>query len=410
MRLAEHSMQDYIFTSESVTEGHPDKVCDRIADAVLDDILRSDPQAHVACEVAANTGLVFVFGEISTSHYCRVDDITRRVLAAIGYDGGCGFSAQSCAVITAIKEQSAEIRDGVRRSLEQRGGAADPYDAQGAGDQGLMFGYACTESERVAPGSYMPLPALLAHQLAARLAQVRHAGTLPELRPDGKTQVSVRYTGGVPQAVSAVLISTQHSAGATPQRLRGPLLEQVVHPVIPAALRSPELDGAGFLCNPSGSFVFGGPEADSGLTGRKIIVDTYGGMARHGGGSFSGKDPSKVDRSAAYYARYAAKNLVAAGAAERLELQVSYAIGQARPVSLSLQCFGTARVEEARLQALLESSGLFDFRPRAIIDQLDLRRPLYEPLSAYGHFGRVELDLPWERLDRADAIRSELGL
>ena len=404
-------MREYIFTSESVTEGHPDKVCDRIADAVLDDILANDPQARVACEVAANTGLIFVFGEITTTHYSEIPDIARRTLAAIGYDGGCGFSAESCAVITSIKEQSSDIAGGVFTSLEQRSGDASALDNLGAGDQGLMFGFACSESERLVAGSYMPLPVFVAHGLARRLAELRHSGQLPQLRPDGKTQVGVQYRGFTPLAVSSVLISTQHMAEQSPQGLRDDLYEQVLQPLLPPELcPGGKLEQVEFLSNPSGRFVKGGPEADSGLTGRKIIVDTYGGAARHGGGSFSGKDPTKVDRSASYYARYVAKNLVAAGAAERLELQVSYAIGRARPTSLALDSFGTARVDEQRLLQLLGSGELFDFRPRAIIGSLGLTAVRYEPVSAYGHFGRVDLDLPWERLDKVDAVRQALGI
>jgi len=404
-------MGEHLFTSESVTEGHPDKVCDRIADAVLDDILAHDPQARVACEVAANTGLVFAFGEITTTHYCDIPGIVRSTLAAIGYDGECGFSSTSCAVITSITEQSPDIAGGVSHSLEQRSGDTDVLDELGAGDQGMMFGFACTESERLAPGSLMPLPIYLAHGLARRLAEVRRSGLMPQLKPDGKTQVGVAYDGFIPLAVRNVLISTQHTADAEQERLRSELFEHVLRPVLPAELCvKGRLEAVEFLANPSGRFVQGGPEADSGLTGRKIIVDTYGGMARHGGGSFSGKDPTKVDRSATYYARYVAKNLVAAGVAERLELQVSYAIGRAHPTSLSLECFGTARVDEGRVLALLQSGELFDFRPLSIIRALNLLETPYEPVSAYGHFGRLDLDLPWERLNKVDAIRQALGL
>jgi S-adenosylmethionine synthetase len=411
-------MSDYLFTSESVTEGHPDKVCDRIADRILDDILAHDPQARVACEVAANTGLVFIFGEISTHHYCRMADIARRTVLDTGYtahgDGATGFTAESCAVLVSVDEQSPDIWQGVSHSIERRGGSDDPLDARGAGDQGLMFGYACTESERVAPGTFMPLPIQLAHGLAQRLAEVRKSGLVPELRPDGKTQVTVRYADGQPQEVATVLISTQHAADADQVLLEAALDEHVLRAVIPEELcQARDHSRVHFLCNPSGKFVKGGPEADSGLTGRKLIVDTYGGAARHGGGSFSGKDPSKVDRSANYYARYVAKQLVAAGAAERLELQVSYAIGRARPTSLHVETFGTGRLEEAQLQRLLFDGGLFDFRPQAIIDALgllDARQVRYAEVAVYGHFGRADLDLPWERLDKVDAVKQALGL
>jgi S-adenosylmethionine synthetase len=411
------TMSDYLFTSESVTEGHPDKVCDRIADSILDDILAHNPAARVACEVAAHTGLVLVFGEISTDHYCRVADIARETVLRIGYtrEGAdvTGFAAESCSVLISLNEQSPDIAAGVNASVEARSGSGDALDQRGAGDQGLMFGYATRESEPAFPGTYMPLPILLAHRLAQRLAEVRRSGGASGLRPDGKTQVSLRYRDGKPHAVETVLISTQHMPGLDQAQLKRELLEQVVAPVIPATLCP---GGAGmleFLCNPAGPFIHGGPEADSGLTGRKLIVDTYGGAARHGGGSFSGKDPTKVDRSANYYARYAAKNLVAAGAAERLELQVSYAIGRARPVSLAVETFGTGTVDDARLEAMLWDSGVFDFRPQAIIDNLgltDQARVRYADVSCYGHFGRTDLDLPWEKLDKVEAVQGELGL
>ncbi len=404
-------MREYLFTSESVTEGHPDKVCDKISDSVVDDILAHDPQARVACEVSANTGLILVFGEISTTHYCNVAQLVRDTLIAIGYDSCPGFSAHSCAVLTSIDEQSPDIAGGVFHSLEWRSGSRDELERTGAGDQGMMFGFACTDSEAVEPGTYMPLPIHLAHRLAQALAQARRSGQVEGLRPDGKSQVTVEYDGYTPKAVRTVLISTQHDERTEQTQLARGLFEHVLAPVVPAALCPGGAHrGIEFLVNPSGRFVRGGPEADSGLTGRKIIVDTYGGMGRHGGGAFSGKDPSKVDRSAAYYGRYVAKNLVAAGAAARLELQVSYAIGRARPTSLNVEAFGTARVDEDRIERLLTESGLFDFRPLAIINKLDLLNMRYAPLAAYGHFGRTDVDTPWERLDLVDAVRQELGL
>lgn len=410
-------MREHVFTSESVTEGHPDKVCDQIADAILDDILLNDDKARVACEVAASTGLVLVFGEITTEHYCDVARLARDTMRGIGYDDQCGFSADSCAVLLSIDEQSADISMGVNASIEARAGALDPLDQEGAGDQGMMVGYACAESEPYFPGAYMPLAPLLAHALARRLAVVRREGLVPGLRPDGKTQVSLRYAGTAPLALDTVLISTQHAASKEQAVLKDELFEHVVRPTLPAQLY-PEGGAAAlrFLVNPSGRFEKGGPEADSGLTGRKIIADTYGGAARHGGGSFSGKDPSKVDRSAAYYARYVTKNLVAAGAAERLELQVSYAIGRAHPVSLAVEAFGTARVDETRIETLLASREIFDFRPLAIIESLGLtgqdflRRTGYEKTAAYGHFGRNDIYLPWEQLDKVDAVKQALGL
>jgi S-adenosylmethionine synthetase len=401
-------MSDFLFTSESVTEGHPDKVCDRIADAVLDDLLRHDKRSRVACEVMANTGLIVVFGEITTQHYCSVPQIVRRTLDQIGYHHTSGFNGESCAVMVSIDEQSPDIAAGVANSLEARRGSTDPLDAQGAGDQGLMFGYASLESEAIEPGSYMPLPVFLAHRLSQRLAEVRREGLVPGLMPDGKTQVTLEYRGFRPHRVRAVLISTQHLADTDGGKLRAALIEHVLQPTIPAELFEENDDD--FLINPSGLFIKGGPEADSGLTGRKLIVDTYGGMARHGGGALSGKDPSKVDRCASYYSRYVAKNLVAAGVAERLELQVSYAIGRARPMGLMVECFGTERCDPAKLNALLESGELFDFRPLAIINNLNLLDVAYEPLANYGAFGRSDVEAPWETLDKVDAVRQALGL
>ena len=405
-------MSDFLFTSESVTEGHPDKVCDRISDAVVDDILMHDPKARVACEVAANTGLIVVFGEITTKHYCNIPEVVRSTLREIGYVYSQGFMAESCGVLTSIDEQSPDIAGGVDASEEVRHQqSSDELDRAGAGDQGMMFGFACDESECVAQGTYMPLPIFLAHQLARRLTQVRKDGVLQFLRPDGKTQVTVGYQGKRPEEVRTVLLSTQHAAEVDQPEILAGLREHVLREVIPANLcPGGTHDGVEFIVNPSGRFVRGGPEADSGLTGRKIIVDTYGGMGRHGGGAFSGKDPSKVDRSASYYMRYAAKNLVAAGVADRLELQVAYAIGRARPLSLFVETFGTAKVNHRQVLALLKDGGLFDFRPLAIISELELLTTKYSPVAAYGHFGRTDLNLPWERLDKVDAIKQALGI
>jgi S-adenosylmethionine synthetase len=403
-------MREYLFTSESVTEGHPDKVCDQIADAVLDDILAADPAARVACEVIANGSLVVVFGEISSRHQPNYVQLARDTVRSIGYTG-TGFSADDCAVLLGIKEQSPNIAAAVANSLEARGGASDALDAIGAGDQGMMFGFACTESEPYAEGSFMPLPIFLAHRLAKRLTDVRKAGVMPLLGPDGKTQVTLNYRGYEPQAAHTVLISTQHVAGADQAQLRSDLLEHVVANVMPPQLcPGGDVSALNFLCNPSGRFEIGGPQADSGLTGRKLIADTYGGAARHGGGALCGKDPSKVDRSASYYARYAAKNLVAAGVADRLELQVSYAIGRARPVSIAVETFGTGRVDEQSIEALLLSGSVFDFRPGGIIEGLGLLQARYQPLSCYGQFGRTDVDAPWERLDKVDAVQQELGV
>lgn len=404
-------MNDYLFTSESVTEGHPDKVCDRISDSVLDDILKYDKQARVACETVANTGLIMVLGEITTTHYCDTAQIVRRTLEDIGYVNHDGFTAGSCAVLTSIDEQSPDISLGVTASEEVRAGSTDPLDARGAGDQGMMFGFATTESECFEPGTYMPLPIQLAHRLAQRLAQVRKSGALPMLRPDGKSQVTVSYEQGRPVVARTVLISTQHAADTGRDELIPLLRDHVLAEVMPTALcAGGQLDSVEFLVNPTGRFVKGGPEADSGLTGRKIIVDTYGGMSRHGGGAFSGKDPTKVDRCASYYARYAAKNLVAAGLADRLEVQVSYAIGRAHPLSLFVDSFGTGRVDDERILAVLSGSGIFDFRPQAIINQLGLLDMAYAPVAAYGHFGRTDLELPWEALDKVDAIKQALKI
>ena len=383
-----------LFTSESVTEGHPDKLCDQISDAVLDAILAQDPKARVACETFATTGMITVMGEISTEAYADINAIVRKTVTDIGYDSPeKSFNGHTCAVMTAINDQSPDIAMGVNDALETRGGSEADI---GAGDQGMMFGYACNETpER------MPLPIALSHRLALRLAKVRKDGTLPFLYPDGKTQVTVAYEDGVPAAVDTVVVSAQHAADALPETLRKGILEQVIRPVIPAHLMTPDTR---VLVNPTGRFVLGGPAGDTGLTGRKIIVDTYGGSAPHGGGCFSGKDPTKVDRSAAYAARYAAKNVVAAGLADRCQIQLAYAIGVAEPVSVLVDTFGTGKLPDDRLAEIVRK--VFDFRPSAIIRDLNLLRPIYRQTAAYGHFGRTDIDLPWEKEDRADALRS----
>ncbi len=394
-------MAKRFFTSESVTEGHPDKVCDQISDAVLDAILAQDPEAHVACETMATTGLVLVTGEITTGCYVDIPKIARGVIRDIGYnDAAQGFDGDTCAVLTAIDEQSPDIAMGVNQAMEVRGTADDDrYDRIGAGDQGMMFGYACDETpER------MPLPISLAHRLARRLSSLRREGTLPYLRPDGKTQVTVEYDGHTPVRIDALVVSTQHDAEVSLEQIRRDLIERLVQPEVPASL----LDGeTKIYVNPTGRFVVGGPQGDSGLTGRKIIVDTYGGYARHGGGAFSGKDPTKVDRSASYMARYAAKNVVAAGLARRCEVQIAYAIGVAHPVAVLVDTEGTGTVPDDRLAEAVRA--VFDFRPAAIIDQLDLRRPIYRPLAAYGHIGREDLGVAWEKTDKADALRRYLN-
>jgi S-adenosylmethionine synthetase len=399
--------RQYLFTSESVTEGHPDKVADQISDGVLDAVMAQDPTGRVACETLVNTGLVVVSGEISTTAIFDVQDIARETIARIGYtDASLGFSADSCAVLNAVDKQSPDIAQGVDAAYEMRqdGSDGDEFDAAGAGDQGMMFGYATNETPEL-----MPVPIALAHRLARRLAGVRKDGTLDYLRPDGKTQVSVRYVDGVPVGIEKLLISTQHAEGAE-GRLRDDLWEHVVVPELPAELYDESALRADFLVNPTGRFVIGGPVGDCGLTGRKIIVDTYGGMARHGGGAFSGKDPSKVDRSAAYAARWVAKNIVAAGLADRAEVQVAYAIGVARPVSIMVETFGTgaAGLSPERIEALV--SDRFDLRPAAFRQRLDLHRPIYQKTAAYGHFGRDEPAFTWERTDEAAALRDAAGL
>ena len=386
-------------TSESVTEGHPDKLADRISDAVLDAILAGDPSAHVACETFLTTGLVLVGGEITTQVYVDIDRLCRRVIASVGYDKpGYGFSHQDCAVLSAIKEQSPEIAAAVAKAREARTGEAkDAYDLLGAGDQGIVYGYACTETDE-----RMPLPIVLAHGLTRRLAAARRDGTLPYLRPDGKSQVTVEYTSGSPRRVSVVVLAAQHDPDVDQPTLHQDLLETVIRPVLGRFMD----ERTEVFVNSSGSFVIGGPTSDTGMTGRKIIVDTYGGHGSHGGGAFSGKDPTKVDRSGAYMARYVAKNLVAAGLARDVEVQIAYAIGRARPLAVEVESRGTGVVDdEALRRAVLE---VFDFRPAAIIERLDLRRPIYEPLSCYGHFGRSESEAPWERTDRTEELRRAL--
>jgi S-adenosylmethionine synthetase len=398
------SNSEYLFTSESVTEGHPDKVSDQISDGVLDAVMRDDPTGRVACETLVNTGLVVVSGEISTTTYVDVQEIARETIRKIGYiDADLGFSADSCAVINAIDKQSPDIAQGVDAALEARsGGDSGELDIAGAGDQGMMFGYATNETPEL-----MPLPISLAHRLAERLAAVRKDGTLPYLRPDGKTQVSVRYVDGRPVAIEKLLISTQHAEGSE-SLIPDDLWEQVVVPVLPGDLYDAEQLRRDFLVNPTGRFVIGGPVGDCGLTGRKIIVDTYGGMARHGGGAFSGKDPSKVDRSAAYAARHVAKNVVAAGLADRAEVQVAYAIGVAHPVSVMVETFGTEKIGRAKIEQLVGEH--FDLRPGAFRDYLDLHRPIYQKTAAYGHFGRDDEDFTWEKTDKAAALADAAGL
>ncbi len=391
-------MARHLFTSESVTEGHPDKICDQISDAILDAIYAQDPMARVACETTVTTGIVSVMGEISTNCYVDIPHVVRDVVRGIGYDRAkYGFDCDTCAVVTSIDEQSADIALGVDNSLERKGGAQDADLAIGAGDQGMMFGYACDETAEL-----MPLPISLAHALAKQLTAVRKDGTLDYLRPDGKTQVTVEYDAdNRPVRVDTVVISTQHSPDVSLERIREDMITHVVKPIIPTSLLD---EKTRYFVNPTGRFVVGGPQGDSGLTGRKIIVDTYGGMARHGGGAFSGKDPTKVDRSAAYAARYVAKNIVAAGLANRCEVQLAYAIGVAQPVSIMVDTFGTGTVSEELLSAVVPQ--VFDLRPAAIIQDLDLRRPIYRPLAAYGHMGREDLGVKWELTDRVDALKA----
>ncbi len=386
-----------LFTSESVTEGHPDKVCDRVSDSVLDAILSKDPTARVACETFATTGIVTVMGEITTTAKVDIEQIARKAVNEIGYNSDeQGFNGNTCSVVVKLDKQSPDIAMGVDKSLEAKSGEdADEFE-NGAGDQGMMFGYACNETEEL-----MPLPISLAHKLSLRLTEVRKNGTLSYLRPDGKSQVTVEYVDDKPQRVEAVVISSQHSEKIDLETLRSDILENVIKPIIPEGLMD---DDTKIFINPTGRFVVGGPQGDTGLTGRKIIVDTYGGMARHGGGAFSGKDPTKVDRSAAYAARYVAKNIVAAGLADKCEVQLAYAIGVAKPVSVMVDTFCTGKVADDKLSEAVES--VFDLRPAAIIKNLELRRPIYTPLSAYGHLGRLDLDLPWEKTDKVDALKN----
>ena len=395
------SKKRMLFTSESVTEGHPDKLADQISDAILDAILDQDPQGRVACETLVTTGQVHVVGEISTKCYVDIPKIIRKTVSDIGYTRAkYGFDAETCGILVSLDEQSPDIAQGVNQALEAREGQMDVEDAIGAGDQGMMFGYATNETPE-----FMPLPIALAHRLARRLTEVRKNGSLPYLRPDGKTQVTIAYEDGKAVAVETIVISTQHDEDVTLEQIRKDLIEQVIKPVVPAELLK---DDTKIFINPTGKFVIGGPQGDSGLTGRKIIVDTYGGWARHGGGAFSGKDPTKVDRSAAYAARYVAKNIVAAGLADKCEVQLAYAIGVAYPVSIMIDTFGTNKVAEEKIEEIVSRN--FDLRPAGIIKMLDLRRPIYKQTAAYGHFGRTDVDLPWEHTDKADTLKKEAGL
>ena len=389
-------MKKVLFTSESVTEGHPDKICDQISDAVLDEILKVDPVARVACETLTTTGIVMVVGEITTSEYVDIQSIVRNVLKDIGYTRAkYGFDASTCSVITSINEQSRDIALGVDSALEYKKGNEDKYNSVGAGDQGMMFGYACTETDE-----FMPLPITLAHKLSKRLSYVRKNDILSYLRPDGKSQVTVEYIDGIPTRIEAIVVSTQHSPSVKIEQIEKDIKEVVINEVIPSNLID---ENTKIYVNPTGRFEIGGPMGDAGLTGRKIIVDTYGGFGRHGGGAFSGKDPTKVDRSGAYMARYIAKNIVASGICEKLEIGISYAIGVAKPLSIYVDTFGTGKISDDEIIEIVKK--VFDLRPAAIIDILDLRRPIYRQIAAYGHFGRNDLDLPWERLDKIEEIK-----
>lgn len=395
--------ESLLFTSESVTEGHPDKMCDQISDAVVDACFEQDPMSRVACETAIKTGFVLLLGEITTKAVINYDELVRKVVNEIGYDSSeKGFDGSSCGVQVAVAAQSPDIAQGVDAGLEYRGDAAEEaaIEATGAGDQGMMFGYACNETE-----SLMPLPIDLSHRLARRLSQVRKDGTLPWLRPDGKTQVTVEYSKGQPKRIPTVLISTQHAPEIEQDEIRASLIKHVIEPILPKELVDDDLE---IYTNPTGRFVIGGPMGDAGVTGRKIIVDTYGGMGRHGGGAFSGKDCTKVDRGAAYAARWVAKNIVAAGLADRCEVQLAYAIGVAKPLSVNVETFGTGKVSNEELVSLIDQN--FDLRPGAIIRDLDLRRPIYRQTAAYGHFGRTDIDLPWENTDRAEALKASASI
>ena len=389
-------MKKVLFTSESVTEGHPDKICDQVSDAILDEILKVDPVARVACETLTTTGIVMIVGEITTSQYVDIQSIVRNVLKEIGYTRAkFGFDASTCSVVTSINEQSRDIALGVDSALEYKNGNEDKYNSVGAGDQGMMFGYACTETDE-----FMPLPITLAHKLSKRLSYVRKNDILGYLRPDGKSQVTVEYIDGVPSRIEAIVVSTQHSPSVKLEQIQKDIKEFVIDEVIPEYLID---ENTKIYVNPTGRFEIGGPMGDSGLTGRKLIVDTYGGFGRHGGGAFSGKDPTKVDRSATYMARYIAKNIVASGICEKLEIGISYAIGVAKPLSIYVDTFGTGKISDDRIIEIINK--VFDLRPAAIIDILDLRRPIYRQIAAYGHFGRNDLDLPWEKLDKVEDIK-----
>jgi len=392
-----------MFTSESVTEGHPDKICDQISDAVLDACLEQDPRSRVACEVATKTGFVMLLGEVTTQAQINFDDLARQVINEIGYDDSAkGLDGNTCGVLVALAKQSGDIAMGVNKALEAKSGemSEEEVEAIGAGDQGMMFGYACDDTSEL-----MPMPIYLAHKMARRLSEVRKSGVLPWLRPDGKTQVTVEYSYGRPKRVDTVVVSTQHAPDISQEEIRAAVIEHVIMPVLPPEMANGDLK---IYVNPTGRFVIGGPQGDSGVTGRKIIVDTYGGMGRHGGGCFSGKDPTKVDRSAAYAARWAAKNIVAAGLAGRCEIQVAYAIGVARPLSVNVETFGTGCIPDEQIARLIDEN--FDLRPGAIIRDLNLRRPIFRQVAAYGHFGRDDLDLPWERTDKADVLRQAASL